>query len=381
MSFPIRLSFFYGATFFVIGIYMPFWPAWLKSNGLGATEIGILLSITTWTRVVVAPVVAQSADKLGRRKPFMIGLGFLTLLSFYLFSKSDSFLSFAAVSFLLGCSFGPMMPLAETTTLTLAKCRGFDYGRIRLWGSITFIAASWGGGLWLAKRSEDAVVPLVITGSVMVLVACLLLPELKAPRQNTKRNSIFSLLQSPIFILFLVSAGLIQGSHAAFYGFSAIHWQAMGLSKHSIGLLWASGVAAEVLLFAFSRTIINRTGITGLLLIGSIAAVIRWISTAYFGTLLFLWPIQALHALTFGATHLAALHFIQAATPAGSISTAQALYSALGLGAASAVMMTLAGNMYDHYQSSVFLVMAGAAFLGAVGTIILKKTWDGGQLR
>ena len=74
----IRLALFYATTFFVIGIYMPFWPAWLSSNGLGPTEIGILLSITTWTRVVMGPLVAQAADRLGRRKPFMIGLGFMT---------------------------------------------------------------------------------------------------------------------------------------------------------------------------------------------------------------------------------------------------------------------------------------------------------------
>ena len=84
-----RLALFYATTFFVIGIYMPFWPAWLSNNGLGPTEIGILLSITTWTRVVMAPLVAQAADRLGRRKPFMIGLGFMTLVTFFLFTYSS----------------------------------------------------------------------------------------------------------------------------------------------------------------------------------------------------------------------------------------------------------------------------------------------------
>ena len=375
-----RLALFYATTFFVIGIYMPFWPAWLSSNGLGPTEIGILLSITTWTRVVMGPLVAQAADRLGRRKPFMIGLGFMTLVTFFLFTYAGSFFEFAAISFLLGCSFAPMIPLAETTTLSVAAHRGLDYGRIRLWGSLTFIAASWGGGLWLAGRTENAILPLLLVGSVSILFACLVLPDVQFSRIQTTRAPIRRLLRSPVFVLFLAAAGLIQGSHAAFYGFSTIHWRTIGLSDQIIGLLWAIGVGAEVLLFAVSRAILRHIDVTKLLLIGAAAAIARWISMAYFEDFLILILIQTLHALTFGATHLACLHFIQKAAPLASTTTAQALYSALGLGVASALMMALAGRIYDHHQSSVFLAMAVAAFAGGTGALILQKKWHGGQL-
>lgn len=379
-SLRVRLALFYATTFFVIGVYMPFWPAWLSSNGLGPTEIGILLSITTWTRVIAAPLVAQAADRLGRRKPFMIGLAFMTLASFSLYTQASNFFSFAVISFLLGCSFPPMMPLAETTTLSVAQDRGFDYGRIRLWGSLTFVAASWGGGLWLAERTEGAVVPLVLIGCVSIVFSCLLLPDVRMSRPTTAHAPIRRLLTSPIFILFLASAGLIQGSHAAFYGFSTIHWQAAGLSESAIGLLWAEGVAAEVLLFAFSGVVVQRMGVTGLLLIGASAAAIRWTATGFFTDFVTLAIVQVLHGLTFGATHLASLHFIQRAVPSDSAATAQALYSALGLGVASALMMTAAGNLYENYQGVAFFAMAIAATIGGLCALVLRRYWSGGQL-
>ena len=376
----VRLALFYATTFFVIGVYMPFWPAWLSGKGLGPTEIGILLSITTWTRVIAGPLVAQATDRLGRRKPFLVGLALMTLCSFWLYTQAGNFFTFATVAFLLGCSFSPMIPLAETTTLMITKDRGLDYGRIRLWGSITFIAASWGGGLWLAGRSEDAVIPLILVGCVSIVCSCFLLPDVRISKPTNTKAPIRRLLTSPIFILFLASAGLIQGSHAAFYGFSTIHWQAVGLSEGKIGLLWAEGVAAEVLLFAFSGAVLRRTGIVGLLLIGASAATIRWTATCFVTDFIGLALTQLLHALTFGATHIASLNFIQRAAPAGSTATAQALYSALGLGVASAVMLTIAGKLYADYQGIVFLMMAIAAITGGLCALALRKYWSGAQL-
>ena len=61
----LRLSLFYAAVFLFIGILLPFWPVWLKSRGMAAGEIGILLSLGMWVRAVSGPLVAQAADRTG----------------------------------------------------------------------------------------------------------------------------------------------------------------------------------------------------------------------------------------------------------------------------------------------------------------------------
>ena len=116
------------------------------------------------------------------------------------------------------------------------------------------------------------------------------------------------------------------------------------------------------------------------MLIGASAATIRWTATCFVTDFIGLALTQLLHALTFGATHIASLNFIQRAAPAGSAATAQALYSALGLGVASAVMLTVAGKLYADYQGIVFLVMAIAAITGGLCALALRKYWSGAQL-
>jgi ribosomal protein S27AE len=126
------------------GVYMPFWPAWLSSNGLGPTEIGILLSITTWTRVIAAPLVAQAADRLGRRKPFMIGLAFMTLASFSLYTQASNFFSFAVISFLL------VVPLLLWHGRYLALLSALPLIALLL---LNFLDGEWSDLEW--QKSED----------------------------------------------------------------------------------------------------------------------------------------------------------------------------------------------------------------------------------
>ena len=60
------------------------------------------------------------------------------------------------------------------------------------------------------------------------------------------------MLREPGFVAIIVAAALIQGSHAAYYTFASITWQASGLGGLTIAGLWVLGVLAEIVVFALS---------------------------------------------------------------------------------------------------------------------------------
>lgn len=68
----------------------------------------------------------------------------------------------------------------------------------------------------------------------------------------------------------------IAGAHAAYYGFSAIYWQAAGYSASAVGYLWSLGVVAEVIIFALSNKLFRRCSARDMLLISAICGVVRW---------------------------------------------------------------------------------------------------------
>ncbi len=70
----VRLSAFYGATFLVAGVQIPFWPVWLAARGLSAQEIGIVLAAALWAKVLATPAIGAIADRSGARRGVMVVL-------------------------------------------------------------------------------------------------------------------------------------------------------------------------------------------------------------------------------------------------------------------------------------------------------------------
>ncbi len=379
-SVPLRLALFYIAFFAGVGIHLPFWPVWLKAQGMDAGQIGVLLSATFFTKIVSNPLVGHWVDQRGDRRWPMVLLSLGSVLSFVLFVLVGGFWPLLAVTILAGAFLASMLPVGENLSMMLAVRHSFDYGRVRLWGSLSFIAAATGGGWLIVGRPADLVLWMITAGLVATLAACLALPDIATDHGQSRPQPLGPLLRNPLFLTFLLGASLLQASHMIYYGFATLHWQAAGLPGWMIGLLWAEGVIAEVVLFAFSGRVVGRLGPGVLLVLGGLGGVVRWCVLAVTTDPMALFAVQWLHAATFGCMHLGAMHFLNRAAPPGLSARAQTLHSSVTLGIASGIGMLSAGQLYESLQGGAFLAMAALSAGGAVMAELLRRKWRGGVI-
>jgi len=368
-----RLALFYAAFFVVIGILLPFWPVWLEARRLNAEEIGVLLAFSVGAKVVSNPIVAHLADRRGERRRLMAVLAIAAFVSFVLFSFADGFWPLLAVSLLFYIVWPPIMPLGESLTMLAARDRGIDYGRVRLWGSLAFIAASVGGGWALVGQPAGMIYWMALGAVAVAVVSCAQVPDLRSERSSGVRLPMIQVLRDRRFPLFIVAAALVQGSHAVYYAFGTLHWQGAGYSEDVIGGLWAEGVIAEVVLLALGAGLIRRVGAERLLMLGGIAAAVRWTATGLTDALPVLVAVQVLHAFTFGAAHLAAVHFIARTVAPALSATAQSLYAALVMGLGMGIMLYAAGHLYAELAGYAYLTMGAVGALGAVAAWRLAR--------
>ncbi len=368
-SIAVRFSLFYGAFFSVLGVYGPFWPVWLRAKGLSATDIGALITIGLVLKVILVPLITQLADRRGDRKG-MVLLFLVTGLSiFSLFHFTQGFWSIVAISLLYSAAWSGVMPLGEGLAVVEAKKHGLHYGRLRLWGSASFILGSVGGGWLLTGRSEDIIYWLMLGClGATVAVGCLLPNE--SPKPETKEKTpLIDLLKNPAFMTCVAAATLIQASHTVYYAFSTLHWRGVGHTETIIGLLWGEGVLVEIALFAFGATFITRMGPGKLLMIAGLAGVVRWGALASTTSVEFLIPIQLLHALTFGITHLAIIDYVMHRVPGNNAATAMGVYTATAFGIGSGLSMYASGYLFESLGGAAFwgmAIMSGFGFLMAL---------------
>jgi MFS transporter, PPP family, 3-phenylpropionic acid transporter len=362
-----RMSFFYGAAFFVTGIYFPYFPIWLANQGYSPALAAVILSIPMFARIVATPLVTFLADKSGNHRALVLVLLVLSIAGFAAPLALPGFAGLALLTLANALAFPAVIPLAETFALAGVHRFGLDYGRMRMWGSIMFMVANIAGGVALLRLGSESFLPMLLVGMALVLAVSLFLPGSSESGEPVARVSLADmgvLLATPRYALLLLTASVIQGSHGVLNAFASLTWQARGIPEDVIGLLWATGVVSEVLLMAFARHGLARCGAAGLIAIGAGAALLRWIGLGFDPPLVVLFVLQALHGLTFGATHIGAMNDLARSVPQRLSGTAQGLYAAATAGIASGSMVLLSGPLYAHFGAQSYWVMALIAAVG-----------------
>ena len=371
--FSLRLKAFYGALFLTLGVQLPFLPVWLTAKGLDAGAIGIVLAIPAVIRIIAIPVATRMADRRDAVRGVIILAAAGATAGFAALAFAQGAAAIMLVYGLASAAYAPVMMLADTYALRGLAQRGRAYGPVRLWGSAAFIAASFGAGALLDVMAPVDLIWLMVVAMALATAAALALVPLHSdPAGAPARGSATGLLRNPAFLAAIAAASLVQASHAVYYGFSTIDWQAAGYDGGVIGALWALGVISEIALFALSARLPSTITPLALLLAGAAGAVVRWSIMAAAPPAILLPALQCLHAFSFGTTHLGALAFVSRMAPPGAGATAQG-YFAVAHGVTMAVATALAGVLYGRFGSGAYAAMAVLAVVGGLCALAAKR--------
>ncbi|WP_430470158.1 3-phenylpropionate MFS transporter [Thalassospira lucentensis] len=371
------LALFFVGLFLIQGVFLPYWPVWLKAQGLSAGEIGILLSLPNWVRVFADPLIAQRADHTGNRKTPMMWLAGIYVLTVLAFPVSSNFWWLAGLSVVIGFTFSPLLPLGTTITVHECKTRDLDYGRVRLWGSLAFIFASYGAGWVLDGTSTTWIVWMLFIAGIVNFAITTRMPDPQTDRSLRSGSSLVYLLRKPVFLIYLGCIGFAQGSHGTYYSFASVHWETVGYSHEMIGTFWSIGVIAEIALFAVAGKFVRGRHPGILFALGATAGIVRWIVLGSSDEFWMIVLVQPLHAMTFGITHLAAVSFIARAIPQQLATSAQSLMATLSMGVFLGSSIWASGPLYEHFGSHAYYAMAGLSGIALAFAFWLMQSWHG----
>lgn len=360
------MSLAFAASFVTVGIFHPFFPVWMSHKGLDDSQIGAILALQIGLRVVVSPLVLGYADRAEERASVLVAFAWAAAAAVLLFFVVDGFAAILIAALVLAAMWGPIIPLTDAVALAGVRRQLADYGRTRLWGSVAFIAANIVGGLVMSELGVDWFVWLLIV--TFVLAAALTMPtprigrSAQVARADPPSRRAFTALVLPDpdirrLLPALTAAGLVQASHALFYGFGSILWTERSYTAAEIGTLWAIGVVAEIVLFTYATRLLSILGARWFLVLGGLVGTLRWalfpIDLGFLGYA----ALQVTHAFSFGATHLALQAVIQVAVADHRIGAAQGAAYALQT-VLMAVATIASGAAYGLYGPQAFYIMA-----------------------
>ncbi|ADL01601.1 major facilitator superfamily MFS_1 [Brevundimonas subvibrioides ATCC 15264] len=376
-----RMALQYVLLFGANGVSLPFAGLWFAAQGFSGVEIGTLLAAPMLARVVTGPVLAVWADGFTRRRTPIAILGAVAALAYAGAGLTQGVWIQGALWWVGASAMAATIPLTDVLNLASARRHGFAFAWPRGCGSAAFVAANVLMGAVLARASIDwVIVWIVVAGALIAVTASAFLPPEPVSddgpgRKRDRYAGLARLALDPGFMTAILAIGAIQATHAFYYGFSAIAWKAQGISEAMTGLLWAVSVVVEIAFMWVIEPWRRARGIGPwlVLVLGGCAAVVRWTMLAVAPPLWALWPLQALHALTFAATYLAGVEIIERLAPPGQHTGAQTLNSVMAAGILIGLATLAAGPLYDRFGTLGYLAMTGLAMVGLLAAWRLKR--------
>ena len=380
----IFYALFYAGQFVLLGVQLPFFAGWLNTRGFIASEIGLITGAALIARLAFGPLVAFWADHQDDERHSLRLVSCLFALGAILLTVAPGKWVIGAAAVVVIWTFGLLVPLTDSAVLRADRNGHLHYGQTRAVGSAAFLTTTIIGGALLTGFGIGASVWVMAMAASFAFFAALALPAGVGGRSGAKPMSwreARKLVMHPIFIAVLFCAGLTQGAHAVYYAFSYLRWEALGYSAQIIGLLWATGVIVEIIVLTKARGLVLRFGPAMLLLLGAGGAAIRWLITALEPPLWVLFLTQTLHALTFAATYLGTIEFLDRAVPTRLVNTAMTLMSTTGVGAITGLATVIAGFVWQGQGPVAAYMMMAAMGLGAFTiALIISKIWNGKKM-
>jgi PPP family 3-phenylpropionic acid transporter len=375
-----RLGALQAASFTSHGMYLPFFPLWLQSKNLSPTLIGFVVAIPIVVRILATAPLLSLADRSFGARRLLLASHLGQLIGFPLFLLSDSSIAIIALVALVAVAQSCIIPGNDlVSTNAVQKHPGLNYGRIRGAGSVAFFITNILGGYLVGAFGADAVIVSLTLIPVLGAVATLLVVPQDVPEHSVEdepKTDRTPPKLSTILWIVLIAGAATQGSHGALNAFASIYWRSIGFSDEVIGYFWAAGVIAEILVFVVLGRAVGRGSGVGLILIGSAAAALRFAVMAMQPGVEVMFVLQAMHALSFAATHIGTMAALTALAPVQARGRAQGIYGSLAA-LTTAVSTVVSGMIYGEMGAGVFAAMAPLGVIGFLLMLVVVRMQKG----
>ena len=364
-----KLSGFYFFYFASLGVLVPYWSLYLKSLGFSSLAIGALVALLPATKLVAPYIWGWLADHTRRSMLIIRVSSLLALMSFALVFVSQQLWWLTFAMLLFSFFWNATLPQFEAMTLNHLGEDSHHYSMIRLWGSLGFIVIVVLIGDLLQTYGADVIPLVVLLTFVFILLFSFIVPE-KLNTPHADHSPIWHVIKQPKVMAFLVVCFLMLCSHGPYYTFYTIFLEEQGYSSHMIGILWAVGVIAEIIIFLLMHRMLPTFGARKLLVVTLLLTTMRWLLIGFYvDNLAMLLLAQLLHAFSFGVFHSVGISLVHEYFTGSHQGRGQALYASMSFGAGVAVGSLISGLLWDSMGATVLFVFASCCTVVALAIV------------
>ena len=385
------------------------WGAWLPvtarylsagvaEGGLGfsGSEIGMILGLAGSIGAVAAPFIAgQIADRYFSTERILAALVIIGGVVKWITAYQTDYSAWLVLSIIYSVVYMPTLALSNSITFAHMKDPDSDFPKIRVWGTIGWIAASWAFPMiWLqtdlnfqwmppfivgpevanvTSRLADA---LIFSGVISVTYGlfCFMLPNTPPKKDAVEKlafKKAFALFNQTSFTILVVASLTVSIIHQIYFLQTGPFLSSIGLKDSQIGPAMTVGQFAEIAAMAYLGFFLKRFGFRKVIFLGVLAYAARY---AVFGTVtLPIWIMvvsQAFHGICYAFFFAGAYIYVDKIADEDVRHSAQTVFGIIILGGGPVIGGWLSGYLQETFtQAGLFDYSPFWYTLSAVGFV------------
>tara|TARA_B100000949_G_scaffold82741_1_gene74108 strand:- start:121 stop:1386 length:1266 start_codon:yes stop_codon:yes gene_type:complete len=385
------------------------WGAWLPvtarylsagvaEGGLGfsGSEIGMILGLAGSIGAVAAPFIAgQIADRYFSTERILAALVIIGGVVKWITAYQTDYSAWLVLSIIYSIVYMPTLALSNSITFAHMKDPDSDFPKIRVWGTIGWIAASWAFPMiWLQTDLNFQWMPPFIVGSEVANVTsrladalifsgvisvtyglfCFMLPNTPPKKDAVEKlafKKAFELFNQTSFTILVVASLTVSIIHQIYFLQTGPFLSSIGLKDSQIGPAMTVGQFAEIAAMAYLGFFLKRFGFRKVIFLGVLAYAARY---AVFGTVtLPIWIMvvsQAFHGICYAFFFAGAYIYVDKIADEDVRHSAQTVFGMIILGGGPVIGGWLSGYLQETFtQAGLFDYSPFWYTLSAVGFV------------
>ncbi|WP_433742458.1 MFS transporter [Falsibacillus pallidus] len=370
------MQIFYLLTFFGVGSLFPLLSVYLSgTEHLNGVQIGTIMSVGPIMMIFFQPLWGIICDITNAPTKVLAGTTVIAGVFALGYIMFHQYILILLVAVCIAMFQSAIIPVSDSISLKYTSKVNYNYGNIRLFGSLGFGIAVF----IMGRLSEGFIGPKIIFFSFLISLAASSLLALKFPKEKAAakldlKKGIKELFSHKKFVLFLIVTFMIFGPNLANNVYFGLFVKESGGSYSGIGIAFLIAVLSEVPFMRLAGGAIKKWGLLPVAALAGGVSLIRWLFYFMEPSLGLIYASAMIQGASVGLFIPAGLQYIKEITPAHITATAVTIYSAIGNGLGNWFSTFVGGILYDRFSIYIVYLFFGIlALMGVVLTLILHR--------
>lgn len=363
---------------------------YLEEMGMSGSAMGQIGFLMTAAGVAAQPVWGLVTDYLRAERPVLVVGAAVSAVGLLAYPAAAGlaapFLLVALGTVVFSVFHAPIVPIANGLVLS----RGYDYGKVRAFGSIAFGIGSLGFGFLVAAAGIASIVYVYVVGMVVLVGVVWTLSGTDGDETSEDDESepplseaVRTLATNVDFLAVLLVAFVVGLSIRGGSAFFSVYMRAIeasvvlgpwSLSADALtGLAWTVKTLFETVAFVYALRV--SESYRAFLVVGGVGLALPHLVYGLTADPWAILGVQVVGGLGYGLYNLAVVNLVFAVASDRVTSTAQTVLTGLGIGFGGAVGEVVTGELVDAVGlQQTYLSLAAVGFVGAALGLFLRSS-------